>query len=83
MIFLFTSLFLQILPENVYLASTHDNSALAGGSGTDYRDTVDPIEPLDPIKDLFQLKQVPHYSTLRKFMTWGPSILFVRILEKS
>jgi len=32
-IFSFTSLFLQILPENVHSASTYDNSALARGSG--------------------------------------------------
>jgi hypothetical protein len=40
--------------------------------GTNYRDTVDLVELLEPIKDLPQLEQVPHYSTLHKFMTRVP-----------
>ncbi len=50
--------------------------------GTDYRDTVDLVELLDPIRDLLQLEQVPHYSTLHKFMTQVPSLLFTRMLKK-
>jgi transposase len=51
--------------------------------GTDYRDTVELIDLLDPIKDLLQLEQVPHYSTIHKFMTRIPSLLFTRMLKKT
>jgi hypothetical protein len=51
--------------------------------GTDYRDTVDFIELLDPIRDLLQLEQVPHYSTLHKFMTRVLSLLFTKMLKKT
>lgn len=51
--------------------------------GTDYRDTVDLVELLGPIRDLLQLEQVPHYSTLHKFMARVPSLLFTRILKKT
>lgn len=51
--------------------------------GTDYRDTVDLVELLGPIRDLLQLEQVPHYSTLHKFMARVPSLLFTRMLKKT
>lgn len=51
--------------------------------GTDYRDTVELIDLLDPIQDLLQLEQVPHYSTIHKFMTRIPSLLFTRMLKKT
>ena len=51
--------------------------------GTDYRDTVDLVELLGPIRDLLQLEQVPHYSTIHKFMARVPSLLFTRMLKKT
>jgi hypothetical protein len=47
----------------------------------DYRDKVDPVELPDPIKDPLQLELVPHYSTLRKFMTRVPPSLFMKMLK--
>lgn len=42
--------------------------------GTNYRDTVDLVELLE---------QVRRYSTLHKFMTRVPSLLFTRMLKKT
>jgi len=51
--------------------------------GTNYRDTVDLVELLEPIRDLLQLERVPHYSTIHKFMTRIPSVIFTRMLKKT
>ena len=50
---------------------------------TNYRDTVELIELLTPIKHLLQLEQVPHYSTIHKFMTRVPSFLFTILLKRT
>jgi transposase len=51
--------------------------------GTDYRDTVALLDLMDRIKALLQLNQVPHYSTLHKFMARISSLLFTRILKQT
>jgi len=50
---------------------------------TNYRDTVELIELLTPIKHLLQLEQVPHYSTIHKFMTRVPSLFFTILLKRT
>ena len=50
---------------------------------TDYRATVELIELLTPIKHLLQLEQVPHYSTIHKFMTRAPSLFFKILLKRT
>lgn len=49
--------------------------------GTDYRDTVALLDLMDRIKALLQLTQVPHYSTLHKFMARMSSLVFTRVLK--
>ena len=51
--------------------------------GTDYRDTIDLIDLTERIKDILQLRQVPHYSTVHKFMARIPSQIFTKILNKT
>jgi len=42
---------------------------------TDYRDVVELINLMGRIKDILQLDQVPHYSTIHKFMARTPSTI--------
>jgi len=42
---------------------------------TDSRATVEIIDLMDGIKGILQLYQVPHYSTIHKFMARIPSAL--------
>ena len=51
--------------------------------GTDYRDIIDLIDITDRIKEILQLSQIPHYSTIHKFMTRIPSKIFTKILNKT
>ena len=51
--------------------------------GTDYRDIIDLIDIADRIKDILQLSQIPHYSTIHKFMTRISSKIFTKILNKT
>lgn len=50
---------------------------------TDCRDTVALIDLMDKIKEIFHLSQVPHYSTIHKFMARIPSLFLMRILNKT
>ncbi|QYZ79831.1 IS5 family transposase [Methanofollis formosanus] len=50
---------------------------------TDYRDNVALIDLMDKIKEILHLSQVPHYSTIHKFMARIPSLFFTRILNKT
>ena len=53
---------------------------------TDYRATVDLIDLMDGIEEILHLEQVPHYSTIHKFMARIPSAipsLFSRFLNKT
>ena len=48
---------------------------------TDYRDVVELINLMGRIKGILQLDQVPHYSTIHKFMARTRSTIFSRFLE--
>jgi transposase len=50
-------------------------------TGNDYRNTIDLIDLTGKIKEILQLSQVPHYSTIQKFMKRVPSIYFTKILN--
>nr|WP_246269975.1 IS5 family transposase [Methanofollis tationis] len=50
---------------------------------TDYRSTVELIDLMDGIKEILQLDQVPHYSTIHKFMARIPSAIFSILLNKT
>jgi len=50
---------------------------------TDYRATVNLIDLMDGIKGILQLDQVPHYSTIHKFMARIPSVIFSIFLNKT
>ncbi|QYZ79902.1 hypothetical protein E2N92_10945 [Methanofollis formosanus] len=51
--------------------------------GEDYRDTVQLVDLMDRIKEILQLDQVPHYTTLHKFSHRVPSIIFTKTLKKT
>jgi hypothetical protein len=51
--------------------------------GTDYRDTVAHLDLTGRIKALLRLDQVPHYSTLHKFMARMSSLIFTRTLKQT
>jgi len=51
--------------------------------GTDYHDVVELINLRGRIKVILKLDQVPHYSTIHKFMAWTPSTIFSRFLNKT
>lgn len=50
---------------------------------TDYRATVDLIDLMDEIKEILHLEQVPHYSTIHKFMVRIPSAILSILLNKT
>jgi hypothetical protein len=49
---------------------------------TDYRDFVELIELMNDIKEKLDLDKIPHFTTLQKFVTRIPSLLFNLILSK-
>ncbi|MCC4769868.1 IS5 family transposase [Methanosarcina sp. DH2] len=49
---------------------------------TDYRDFVELIELMNDIKEKLDLDKIPHYTTLQKFVSRIPSLLFNLILSK-
>ncbi|ACL17585.1 IS5-like element ISMepa1 family transposase [Methanosphaerula palustris] len=51
--------------------------------GTDYRDVVELINLMGRIKDILNLDQVPHYSTIHKFMARTPSAVLSIFLNKT
>ena len=51
--------------------------------GIDYRDFCDILEILTPIRELLDLKEIPHFTTLHKFFTRFSGLLFNRILAKT
>lgn len=51
--------------------------------GTDYRDVVELINLMGGIKDILQLDQVPHYSTIHKFMARTSSGVLSIFLNKT
>ena len=50
--------------------------------GADYRYTIDLIDLMSRIKDIFQLSQVPHFSTIHIFMIRISSIFYTKIMNK-
>ena len=49
--------------------------------GNDYRDFTELLPNLTTITDILQLKQIPHYTTLQKFLTRIPALIFRIILR--
>lgn len=49
--------------------------------GMDYRDFTELMEILTPIQEELELKNVPHFTTLQKFMTRIPSLSLKIILK--
>ncbi len=49
--------------------------------GEDYRDTVDLIDIMDKMRDLIELDQVPHFTTLQKFSSRIGSNILTRLLN--
>ena len=49
--------------------------------GNDYRDFTELLPNLTTITDILQLKQIPHYTTLQKFLTRIPVLIFRIILK--
>ena len=50
--------------------------------GLDYRDFTELLQVLTPIQDILELKNLPHFTTLQKFLTRIPS-LALRVILKS
>jgi len=50
---------------------------------TDYRDFVELIDLMSNIKEKLNLDKIPHYTTLQKFVSRVPSLLFNIILSKT
>lgn len=48
---------------------------------TDYRDFVELLPNLTTITEVLQLKQIPHYTTLQKFLSKIPALTFRIILK--
>ena len=51
--------------------------------GTDYRSTVELVELMDEVKAKIGLKQVPHYTTLQKFVARISSVYFNGLLQQT
>jgi len=49
---------------------------------TDYRDFVELIDLMSDVKEKLDLNEIPHYTTLQKFMSRVPSSLFNIILSR-
>ena len=49
--------------------------------GKDYRDFAELIQIMVPLREIIGLKEVPHFTTLQKFMTRVPSLTFKIILK--
>ena len=49
--------------------------------GMDYRDFAELMEILTPIQEELELKNVPHFTTLQKFLTRIPSLSLKIILK--
>jgi transposase len=49
---------------------------------TDYRDFVELIDLMNNIKEKLDLDKIPHYTTLQKFISRIPSLLFNLVLSK-
>jgi Transposase DDE domain. len=49
----------------------------------DYRDIVEIVELMDKVKAKIGLKQIPHFTTLHKFITRLSSIYFARLLKQT
>ena len=49
--------------------------------GKDYRDFTELIQIMNPLREIIGLKEVPHFTTLQKFMTRVPSLTFKIILR--
>jgi len=49
----------------------------------DYRDIVEIVEVMDKVKEKIGLKQVPHFTTLQKFVTRLNSIYFSGLLQQT
>jgi hypothetical protein len=49
----------------------------------DYRDIVEIVEIMDKVKEKIGLKQVPHFTTLQKFITRLSSIYFAGLLKQT
>lgn len=49
--------------------------------GKDYRDFTELIQIMVPLREMIGLKEVPHFTTLQKFMTRVPSLTFKIILK--
>ena len=49
----------------------------------DYRDIVEIVELMDKVKERIGLKQVPHFTTLHKFITRLNSIYFSGLLQQT
>lgn len=52
-------------------------------TSTDYRDFVELIDLMSNIKEKLNLDKIPHYTTLQKFVSRVPSLLFNIILSKT
>ena len=49
--------------------------------GKDYRDFTELLPNLTTITDIIQLEEIPHYTTLQKFLSRIPSLTFRIILK--
>jgi len=50
--------------------------------GTNYRDFVELVDLMNEIKDKLDLDNVPHFTTLQKFVSRIPSLLFNIIMSR-
>ena len=50
---------------------------------TDYKSIVELVELMDSIKSRIGLKQVPHYTTIHKFIKRTKSVYFNGLLKKT
>ena len=49
--------------------------------GMDYREFTELMQVLTPIQDVLELKSIPHFTTLQKFLTRNPSLALKNILK--
>jgi transposase len=51
--------------------------------GMNYRDFCDILEILTPVRELLNLQEIPHFTTLHKFFTRFSTRIFTKILTKT